>query len=306
MQRVLKWLGLALLVVAIAAAGIFFFVLPGLVEARANRVLEPPPYTASPEATNLHDELLVADLHADSLLWGRDLMVRSDTGQVDIPRLSEGNVALQVFSSVTKTPKGQNYDANGSDSDNITLLTVAQLQPPRTWRSILERSLYHASKLQSAADNSGGRLRFIRTSADLAKVLADRARGQQVTGAVFSVEGLQNLEGKLANLDRLQAAGMRMAGLTHFFDNEVAGSMHGIKKGGLTPLGRQVVTELDTARDAWSIASGNYSSRFAPAVAGAAKLAAERVAIGADVADEQEFFVGVVYLTVHDGFLNGH
>ncbi|MBV8916426.1 MAG: molybdopterin-dependent oxidoreductase [Acetobacteraceae bacterium] len=39
----------------------------------------------------------------------------------------------------------------------------------------------------------------------------------------------------------------------------------------------RVVTDLDTAKDAWSIASGNYSSRFAPAVAGAAKLAAEKL-----------------------------
>lgn len=39
----------------------------------------------------------------------------------------------------------------------------------------------------------------------------------------------------------------------------------------------RVTTDLDTARDAWSIASGNYSSRFAAAVAGAAKLAAERM-----------------------------
>jgi 2-furoyl-CoA dehydrogenase large subunit len=36
----------------------------------------------------------------------------------------------------------------------------------------------------------------------------------------------------------------------------------------------RVTTDLDTAKDAWSIASGNYSSRFAPAVAGAAHLAA--------------------------------
>lgn len=36
-----------------------------------------------------------------------------------------------------------------------------------------------------------------------------------------------------------------MAGLTHFFDNELAGSMHGLKKGGLTPLGRQVVTAME-------------------------------------------------------------
>lgn len=44
------------------------------------------------------------------------------------------------------------------------------------------------------------------------------------------------------------------------------------------PLGAvRVNTELDTNRDAWSIASGNYASRFAPAVAGTAKLAADRL-----------------------------
>jgi len=39
----------------------------------------------------------------------------------------------------------------------------------------------------------------------------------------------------------------------------------------------RVVADVDTLRDAWSIASGNYASRFAPAVAGAAHLAARRL-----------------------------
>jgi 2-furoyl-CoA dehydrogenase large subunit len=47
---------------------------------------------------------------------------------------------------------------------------------------------------------------------------------------------------------------------------------------GLTPAEIKVNAEMDTAKDAWSIASGNYSSRFAAAVAGAAKLAADRIA----------------------------
>lgn len=47
---------------------------------------------------------------------------------------------------------------------------------------------------------------------------------------------------------------------------------------GLQPQDIRVNTEIDTAKDAWSIASGNYASRFAPAVAGTAKLAAERLA----------------------------
>jgi len=43
---------------------------------------------------------------------------------------------------------------------------------------------------------------------------------------------------------------------------------------GVKPQDVRVVAEVDTAKDAWSIASGNYSSRFAPAVASTARMAA--------------------------------
>lgn len=46
---------------------------------------------------------------------------------------------------------------------------------------------------------------------------------------------------------------------------------------GLEPDDIRVVSGLDTAKDAWSIAAGNYSSRFAAASMGAVKLAAERL-----------------------------
>ena len=70
---------------------------------------------------------------------------------------------------------------------------------------------------------------------------------------------------------------------------------------GLKPGDVRVLTEMDTARDAWSIASGNYASRFAPAVGGAVQLAAERIrdklarAAAAQLnvpADEVEFVSG--------------
>lgn len=65
-------------------------------------------------------------------MWDRSLLTHSTGGHVDLPRLEEGNVALQVFSSVSKSPVGQNDESNSADSDNITLLSIAQLQPPRT------------------------------------------------------------------------------------------------------------------------------------------------------------------------------
>src|SRR5207302_8578351 len=47
---------------------------------------------------------------------------------------------------------------------------------------------------------------------------------------------------------------------------------------GLTPADVNVILEMDTAKDQWSIAAGTYSCRFAPGTAVAAHLAAERIA----------------------------
>ncbi|MGK2286650.1 dipeptidase [Pedomonas sp. V897] len=230
--------------VALGLAG-FFGILPGWYDRHVNRLIDAPPPPASGAAAALHQRLTIVDLHADPLLWNRDLLRRSAHGHIDLERLEDGNVALQVFSSVTKSPRGLNYDRNAGDTDNITLLSIAQLQPVRTWGSLLERSLYHAEKLHRFADGSGGRLVVIRTRADLDRLLAERAAGKPVVGALLSVEGLHDLEGRFENLKRLHDAGYRMASPTHFFDNEVAGSVHGERKGGLTPLGRRVIREME-------------------------------------------------------------
>ena len=239
-----KWLlgvGAFLLVAAIG----FFGFLPGYVEASMNQIDGKPLPKVSAEAVALHKTLTIVDLHSDTLMWKRDMLDKADRGHMDLPRLQAGNVALQVFSSVSKTPKGQNYDANGSDSDNITLLAFAQMQPMRTWNSLVERSLWHATKLDRAARNNSSNLRTVMKDDHIDVVLRMRGQGKKLVGALLSIEGLQNLEGKAENLDRLYTAGFRMAGITHFFDNELAGSMHGIKKGGLTPFGRDIIGRME-------------------------------------------------------------
>jgi membrane dipeptidase len=239
------WIGLAVLAIVLIIAAIrFFAVTPGEIERAQNRVV-PVPLGITPAAQALQATLDVADMHADSLLWKRDLIERSDRGHIDLPRLIEGHYALQVFSSVTKSPKGQNYNSNGADSDTITSLAITDLQPPRTWNSLLQRSLWHAEKLKDFAERSGGRLRLITTPADIDRLLADRQNGNAVVGGMLSVEGLHDIEGNIANLDVLYDAGFRMAGLAHFFDNDIAGSMHGRRKGGLTALGREVVQRME-------------------------------------------------------------
>jgi microsomal dipeptidase-like Zn-dependent dipeptidase len=239
-----KWglVGLGLILLAVTS---FFAVAPGLIEGGMNRIDGKPLIPVGAEARVLHRTLTIVDLHSDTLMWDRDLLARGSRGHEDLPRLRAGNVALQVFSSVTKTPKGQNYDANGADSDNIAALVVAQLQPLRTWGSLLERSLFHAEKLDRAVAGSRGALVKVADGRSLAALLVARARGKRPIGAMLSVEGLHDLEGDLANLAVLHRAGFRMASLTHFFDNDLAGSMHGLKKGGLTAKGRAAVRRME-------------------------------------------------------------
>jgi microsomal dipeptidase-like Zn-dependent dipeptidase len=164
---------------------------------------------------------------------------------VDVPRLIEGGVTLQVFTAVTKSPAGQNYDSNSAEAfDNITPLAVGQLWPIRTWNDLTERALYQAEKLARVEDSLPGTFRILRSRADLETLLEDRAAGQQVVGGILGIEGAHALEGELANLDRLEQAGYRLVGLHHFFDNALGGSLHGEGDKGLSDFGREVVAEV--------------------------------------------------------------
>ena len=237
--------GIGIAVLVIAALVAFFTIAPGYVERDLNQIDGEPLIAVSQEARDLHADLQIVDLHSDTLLWKRDMTQRASRGHVDLPRLRDGNVALQIFSSVTKSPRGQNYDSNTGDTDNITPLVIAQLQPLRTWGSLLERSLWHAQKLDRAVEEERDGLFQIHGAEDVDRLLRRRARGRDGVGAMLSIEGLHNLEGDPANLARLYDAGFRMAGLTHFFDNDLAGSMHGTQKGGLTDKGRAVVRRME-------------------------------------------------------------
>ncbi|GAA3539895.1 dipeptidase [Aeromicrobium flavum] len=263
---------LVLLVLVLIGAVGFFTLGPAIIENSMNRVADTDLPEPDRETLALHDSLFIADLHSDTLMWNRDLLDRSDRGHMDLPRLQDGNVGLQVFSSVSKTPRNQNYDSNPADTDNITALAILQLQPPRTWNSLLQRSLYHAEKLQDAVAESEGELRLIRSRGDLDRLVADREAGKDVTGALFSLEGLQSLEGDPGNLGRLFGAGARMAGFTHFFDNEVSGSMHGEDKSGLTDLGREVFTDMERRGMVVDIAHASH-----PAIAEMLELATKPV-----------------------------
>ncbi|MDN2711577.1 dipeptidase [Janthinobacterium sp. SUN118] len=240
-----------MIISTIAAASLLvggFLSAPGLVDRQMNQVY---PYSAkapSRDTLALHQRLWIADLHADSLLWQRDLNRSGKHGHVDFPRLQQGNVALQAFSVVTKTPRKMNIERNGSDTDNITALVVAQGLPPATWNSLLARATYQADELRRLAGKSDGRVSVIGSRAQLRSFIAAREKDPALLAGWLTLEGAHALEGKLDNLDTLYKAGYRMAAPTHFFDTELSGSQHGLKKGGLKPLGRQWLRAMEQRR----------------------------------------------------------
>lgn len=241
---------IGLAVILLLLLGAFFFVVPSQLEKRLNVALNQPPYLASERAVELHKRLLVADLHADSLLWDRDLLEHASRGHVDIPRLIEGNVALQSFTIVSKTPYvwKMNIERNDDSTDNITILAVAQRWPTATWNSLTQRALYQAKKLEDTASRSGGRFTLIRTSAELSSYLDRRITEPRITAGFLGIEGAQALDGKLDNIDVLFDAGFRMMSPSHFFDTDIGGSAHGVVKGGLTDKGKEMIKRMEAKR----------------------------------------------------------
>jgi microsomal dipeptidase-like Zn-dependent dipeptidase len=219
-----------------------------------------PPFQASDQARALHATLEVVDLHADSLLWGRDLLKRANQGQVDVPRLIEGNVALQVLAVSTKSPRHLNLDRNDDSSDDIVLVAIASGWPSATWRSLLARALHQAGRAADVERRSEGRFRLVRTKDDLRAARAIPRIGRDRTAGLLAIEGAHALDGDPANVDVLFAAGYRMMSPSHFFDNAFGGSAHGVEKGGLTPAGREMIERMEAIGMAVDVAHASAAT----------------------------------------------
>lgn len=233
------------LAAVVAALALLLLFGPAQIEKMTNRVLPHEAPAPAPEAVALHQTLTIGDLHADTLLWQRDLLKRGDYGQVDLPRLLEGNVAMQMFTVPTRSPRGQNYESNASDTgDNIRSLAMLQAWPPSTWSSLAQRALYMAGRLERAVQRSAGNMLLVRNRQEFAGWLARRGQGERTLAALLGTEGSHALDGELDNIDRLRDAGFTMMSLQHFFDNRLGGSLHGASGAGLSSFGQDAVRRM--------------------------------------------------------------
>lgn len=119
LRKILKYFA----VVLVIAATLFFIFAPSYIDKSKNKVtLE----VINPPKVSWYDSIpFIADLHCDALLWDRNILKRHNYGHVDVPRMQEANMAFQVFTIVSKTPKGINIESNDDKTDQIASLCFA-------------------------------------------------------------------------------------------------------------------------------------------------------------------------------------
>jgi len=238
-KKILRILFIILVVAAVA----FFSIVPGMIDKSMNKVIH---VAKSEDKVSWYDSIpFIADLHCDALLWDRNFLKRHSNGHVDLLRMQEANAAFQVFTVVSKTPRGINYDKNSGDTDQIALLSFAQLKSPADWFSTKARALHQCEQLHESAQKSNGAFRVITSQQELERFIADRKANRSLTAGMLGLEGAHCLEKDTQNLNAFYKAGVRYISLTHFFDNEWAGSAHGINKGGLTEKGKELIKKME-------------------------------------------------------------
>lgn len=178
---------------------------------------------ASPEllarAEALHREHPVVDCHSDLPI---DLFRRRRAGERDplagdwLGRLRAGGVRFAFLAAGGDVPG--DHDADGRP--NL-------------------RALQMIDDVRTEADPHPG-LRIVEWAEDVeAAIAADQV------GLILHLEGLRPLVGRLDSVRHFHRLGLRSAQLTWNGPNELADGVGVPRPGGLTPLGREVVAELD-------------------------------------------------------------
>lgn len=169
-----------------------------------------------PSVLTLHGQATVVDLHSDTLLdvqaGKRNILVRSPVGHIDLPRLREGGVDVQVFAAFVHPKEAERGFARASELlDAFDRLTVA----------------------------GGGVLGRATTVAEIERLRRDRR-----LAVILSVENASAVEEDVANVDRLYARGIRIMSLTWNHSNRAADGALEQRNGGLTPFGREVLARM--------------------------------------------------------------
>lgn len=182
----------------------------------------------------LHRRVPIADGHADSLMWNRDLTKASDEGHVDFPRLREAGVKIQAFTIVTR---------GLPVIDGFPLFMLKERWPAEARASEWTRCSFQVDRLEHFCATSNGLAAIAGTKVGLESNLNEGR-----LSAVIGIEGAHAIEGQVDRVKTLFDRGVRFMSLTHLSNNELGGTstpMMGNRP--LTPLGRETLDAMAAA-----------------------------------------------------------
>lgn len=170
----------------------------------------------------IHKDSTVVDLHCDTIdryLRGVDLRKDNPRGHIDIPKLKEGAVDLQVFACYAGPPGNelQKYQAAKKVFDQVDAVHQLVQENPED-------------------------LILIYSSGDLRKL-----RGERNIGLLIGIEGGYAIENDLRLLRSFYRSGVRLMTLTHWLDTDWADASGDpeVQLGGLTEFGEKVIKEMN-------------------------------------------------------------
>ncbi len=192
------------------------------------------PVSEAVDIAALHRRVCVADGHADSLMWNRDLTCASEQGHVDFPRLQEAGVKIQCFTIVTR---------GLPVIDGFSLFAMRQRWPREARATEWSRCTFQLDRLGAFCRESKGGASIAATATQLEKNLAEGR-----LSAVVGIEGGHALGGQVDRVKELYLRGVRFMSLSHLSNNELGGTStpyFGNKP--LTPHGRDVLDAMGEA-----------------------------------------------------------
>lgn len=185
--------------------------------------------SATEAAAALHARLFTIDTHSDTptasfLRDGWDFAARhdraADHSQIDLPRM-RGAVDAMVFA-----------------------VYVGQMgRSPAALRAAHDRALMCFERTHTTLRRHAGECGLVLAPDDAVRLKAEGKRG-----ILLSIENSYSLGRDAGNVEKFFRLGVRMLGLTHMLNNDVADSStdpRGPEWGGLSPFGRELVAECN-------------------------------------------------------------
>ncbi len=170
----------------------------------------------------VHKDATVVDLHCDTIsrfIQGEDLSADLPSGHIDIPKLKEGSVDLQVFACYVAPPSDEKEKYRAANKAFVQIDGIYRL-----------------------AEENPDEIIIVRNNGE-----AGAVRGTRKTGIIIGIEGGYAIENDLALLRSFYRAGVRLMTLTHWTRTDWADASGDETAlfGGLTEFGEQVVGEMN-------------------------------------------------------------